>query len=256
MCGRFVASSPPDQIAAYFGADVAVDTLGENFNVAPTQDIYGVVVPKGGDAATTPRLEAFHWGLIPSWAKDRKIASRMINARAETLAEKSAFKALFKKKRLLVPMDGFYEWKAGSSDGPLTAKGKPKKQPMFIHRLDGEPLAAAGLWSAWKDPDAQPVDDDASPRWLHSATIVTTEANQVMSAVHDRMPVFVPRSRWAEWLDPTNDDVDALSTLFDMGAYDPLEMYPVSTDVNSVRNNRPDLVEEIDPLSRPTEGLF
>ena len=256
MCGRFVASSPPDQIAAYFGADLAVDTLGQNFNVAPTHDVYGVVAPKGGDAQSTPRLEAFHWGLIPSWAKDRKIASRMINARSETLAEKPAFKGLFKKKRLLIPMDGFYEWKAGTADGPLTAKGKPAKQPMFIHRSDGEPLAVAGLWSAWKDPEAQPPDDDAAPLWLHSATVVTTSANATMAPVHDRMPVLVPQSRWAEWLDPTNDDVDSLSSLFNMDADHSLEMHPVSTDVNSVRNNRPELIAEIDPLSRPPTALF
>jgi putative SOS response-associated peptidase YedK len=256
VCGRFVASSPPDQIAAYFGAELAVDTLGENFNVAPTHDVYGVVAPRGGDAHSTPRLEAFHWGLIPSWAKDRKIASRMINARSETLAEKPAFKGLFKKKRLLVPMDGFYEWKAGTAGGPVTAKGKPAKQPMFIHRADGEPLAVAGLWSSWKDPEAQPTDDDAPPLWLHSATVVTTSANATMAAVHDRMPVLVPQSRWAEWLDPTNDDVDTLSSLFDMGADHSLEMHPVSTDVNSVRNNRPGLIAEIDPLSPPSTALF
>ena len=256
MCGRFVSSSPPDQIAAYFGADLAVETLGENFNVAPTHDVYGIVIPKGGDATTTPRLEAFHWGLIPSWAKDRKIASRMINARSETLAEKPAFKGLFKKKRLLIPMDGFYEWKAGTADGPLTAKGKPAKQPMFIHRADDEPLAVAGLWSAWKDPDAQPADDDAAPLWLHTATVVTTRANATMAAVHDRMPVIVPASRWGEWLDPSNDDIDSLSGLFDMSDDDSLVMHPVTTDVNSVRNNRPELIEEIDPLSPPTTSLF
>ncbi len=249
MCGRFVATSPPDQIAAYFGADVAVDTLGENFNVAPTQDIYGVVAPRDGDADSTPRLEAFHWGLIPSWAKDRKISSRMINARAETLADKPAFKGLFKKKRLLVPMDGFYEWKAGTEDGPLTAKGKPAKQPMFIHRKDGQPLAVAGLWTAWKDPDEKA--DDGSAFWLHSATVVTTAANEAMAPVHDRMPVLVPRSHWGEWLDPTNDDVASLSRLFDMSGDESLEMYPVSTEVNNVRNNRPELIDEIDPLSQP-----
>ncbi|MEL6893624.1 MAG: SOS response-associated peptidase, partial [Actinomycetota bacterium] len=130
MCGRFVSTNQPDQIAAYFGADVATETLGENHNVAPTHDIYGVVA----DADGAKRVEAFHWGLIPSWAKDKKIASKMINARSETLAEKPAFKGLFKKKRILIPMDGFYEWTAGSPDGPLNAKGKPLKQPMFIRR--------------------------------------------------------------------------------------------------------------------------
>jgi putative SOS response-associated peptidase YedK len=249
MCGRFVATSPPDQIAAYFGAEVAVDTLGENFNVAPTQDIYGVVAPRDGDADSTPRLEAFHWGLIPSWAKDRKIASRMINARAETLADKPAFRGLFKKKRLLVPMDGFYEWKPGTEDGPRTAKGKPAKQPMFIRRKDGQPLAVAGLWTAWKDPDEKA--DDGSAFWLHSATVVTTAASEAMAPIHDRMPVLVPRSHWGEWLDPTNDDVDSLSTLFDMSGDESLEMYPVSTEVNNVRNNRPELIDEIDPLSQP-----
>jgi putative SOS response-associated peptidase YedK len=256
MCGRFVSTSQPDQMAAYFGADIAVETLGQNFNVAPTHDVYGIVVSK--DAPNTPRLEAFHWGLVPSWAKDRKIASRMINARSETLAEKSSFKSSFKKKRLLIPMDGFYEWKAGTADGPLTSKGKPAKQPMFIHRIDGEPLAVAGLWAAWKDPETGDEQSGEPPMWLHSATVVTTAANDTMSPVHDRMPVFVPRSRWAEWLDPTNDDLESLSTLFDMSADASLEMHPVSTEVNSVRNNRPELVNKIDPnaASSDPQALF
>ena len=262
MCGRFVASSSPDQIAAYFGADVAVESLGENYNVAPTQDVYGIVVPRTGDATTTPRLEAFHWGLIPSWAKDRKIASRMINARSETITDKPAFKGLFAKKRLLVPMDGFYEWRAGSANGPLTTTGKPAKQPMFIHRIDDEPLAVAGLWTAWKDPGADPDrnPDDANGadggRWLHSATVVTTAANETMSQVHDRMPVLVPQSRWSEWLDPTNHDIDTLASVFDMSGDDSLVMHPVSSDVNAVRNNRPDLVDEIDPLTPSESSLF
>ena len=108
------------------------------------------------------RVQAFHWGLIPSWAKDRKIGSKMINARAETLADKPAFKGLFAKKRCLIPMDGYYEWQAGAADGPRNAKGQPLKQPTFIHRLDGEPMAVAGLWSAWKDTDDR-------GRWLQSA---------------------------------------------------------------------------------------
>ncbi len=242
MCGRFVSTSPPDQVAAFFGADVGVETLGENYNVAPTQDVYAVVASKD-EPESAPRLEAFHWGLIPSWAKDRKIAPRMINARSETLAEKPAFKGLFAKKRLLIPMDGFYEWKAGVAGGPLTTKGKPLKQPMFIHRADAEPLAVAGLWAAWKDPAASEAAGAAM--WLRSATVVTTAANETMSSVHDRMPVMVPRSRWAEWLDPTNDDIGSLSTLFDMSADTSLVMHPVSTEVNSVRNNRPDLVDPI-----------
>jgi putative SOS response-associated peptidase YedK len=233
MCGRFVSTSAPDKIASYFGAEADVESLGENFNVAPTQDIYAVVTAPDG----VTRLEAFHWGLIPSWAKDRKIASRMINARSETLAEKPAYKGLFKKKRCIIPMDGFYEWMPGSPDGPLNTKGKPLKQPMFIHRLDGEPLAVAGLWTAWKDPD------DPDGRFLHSATVVTTAANETMSPVHDRMPVFVPQSKWAAWLDPANGDIEDLSAIFKPRDDGILTMHPVSTEVNNVRNNGPELLD-------------
>ncbi len=254
MCGRFVATSSPDRIAAYFDAEVATDSLGENFNVAPTHDVYGVVAPPGGDASSAPRVEAFHWGLIPSWAKDRKIASRMINARSETLAEKPAFKSLFRKHRLLIPMDGFYEWRPGTPDGPKTGKGTPAKQPMFIHRGDGEPLAVAGLWASWKDPEA--IDGDAEPRRLHSATVITTAANATMSPVHDRMPVIVPRERWAEWLDPCNDDLIGLASLFDMKSDTSLVMHPVSTDVNYVGNNSPDLVVALDPVSSDPPTLW
>ena len=237
MCGRFVSAGSPDRVAAYFDAvlptEVVAESLGENYNVAPTQDIYAVVGT--GDGAA--RLDAFHWGLVPSWAKDRKIGSRMINARAETLAEKPAFKSLFRTKRCIVPMDGFYEWKAGVDGGPVNAKGKLLKQPMYIHRADGDPLAVAGLWTRWKDPD------DPEGRFLHSVTVITTAANQMMTPVHDRMPVILPPPRWVTWLDPANDDLDDLSSLLVGCDDDVLEMHEVSTDVNNVRNNRPDLVE-------------
>jgi putative SOS response-associated peptidase YedK len=237
VCGRFVSTSAPDRIAAYFDAVADVESLGENYNVAPTQDIYGVVADGGG----ARRVQAFHWGLIPSWAKDAKVGSRMINARSETLAEKPAFKGLFAKKRCLIPMTGFYEWKAGAEDGPRNAKGKPLKQPMFIAPTEPDDLlVVAGLWTAWKDPS------DPEQRWLESATIVTTSANDTMSAVHDRMPVFVPRERWAEWLDPGNHDLTGLATLFTARNEGLLAIRPVSTDVNNVRNNRPDLIDPID----------
>jgi putative SOS response-associated peptidase YedK len=239
MCGRFVSTAGPDRIAAYFDTvlptEAVAESLGENYNVAPTQDVYAVV--SSGDG--TARVDAFHWGLIPSWAKDRKIASRMINARAETLAEKPSFKRLLTSKRCIVPMDGFYEWQPGSPDGPLTAKGKPLKQPMFIHRRDGEPLTVAALWTAWKDPD------DPEGRFLHSATLVTTAANDTMRPVHDRMPAILTSEHWASWLDPHHDDVDSLLQLLDGGPPDLLTMHAVSTDVNSVRNNRSALLEPI-----------
>ena len=249
MCGRFVSTAGPDRIAACFDSVVPTDvdaalgaeSLGENFNVAPTQDIYAVVADTSAPSEQSARVSAFHWGLVPSWAKDRKIASRMINARAETLAEKPAFKSLFAKKRCIVPMDGFYEWQPGSPDGPLNAKGKPLKQPLFIHRHDGEPLAIAALWTAWKDPS------DPEGRFLHSTTLVTTAANDVMRPVHDRMPAILMPEHWATWLDPTNHDLEQLALLLDGGPPDLLEMHQVSTDVNNVRNNRRDLT---DPVSR------
>jgi putative SOS response-associated peptidase YedK len=240
MCGRFVSTAGPDRIAAYFDTvlptEAVAESLGENYNVAPTQDIYAVVANGDGGA----RVEAFHWGLIPSWAKDRKIGSRMINARAETLAEKPAFKRLFSSKRCIVPMDGFYEWQAGVEGGPTNAKGKLLKRPMFIHRTDDAPLAVAGLWAAWKDPD------DAEGRFLHSATVITTAANATMEPVHDRMPVILPRESWTAWLDPANHDVGALGQLLVGCAEDVLTMHEVSTDVNNVRNNRAELIEPVE----------
>jgi hypothetical protein len=135
----------------------------------------------------------FHWGLIPVWAKDRKVGAKMINARAETLAEKPAYKGVFKKTRCIIPMDGFYEWKRDMETGEVTKAGKPVKQPFFIHTTTGEPLAVAGVWSTWRDKAQGP---DAP--WLHSCSVVTTSANETMSYVHNRMPVMLPESAWAQ----------------------------------------------------------
>jgi putative SOS response-associated peptidase YedK len=228
VCGRFVSSSTPERIAEHFGAVVDTDPLPANFNVAPTADVYAIVASVDRTA-----LRPFHWGLVPSWAKEMKVGSKMINARAETVAEKPAFKPLLRKHRLIVPMDGFYEWKV--------VPGQKTKQPMFIQRSDGEPLAVAGLWATWRDRDAGP-----EAPWLHSLTIITTSANEMMSAVHDRMPVVLPPERWAEWLDPANQDVDALKDLLVPAPNDLLTMHPVSTSVNNVRNNS---IELIDPVA-------
>ena len=228
MCGRFVSSNSPDSIASYFDAAVETEALPANYNVAPTNDVYGVVAD--GDHRA---VRAYHWGLVPTWAKDVRIGSKMINARAETIAEKPAFRSLFKKHRILVPMDGFYEWQA--------IEGEKRKQPMFIHRADGEPLAVAGLWSAWRDKAA---GDDAP--WLHSCTVVTTAANATMAPVHDRMPVLLAHDRWDEWLDPANQDVAELASLLVPAPDDLLVMHPVSTEVNSVRNKGPELIEPLD----------
>jgi putative SOS response-associated peptidase YedK len=164
----------------------------------------------------------------------------MINARAETLTTKPAFKGVFKKHRCIIPMDGFYEWQAGRPGGPVTKAGKPAKQPMYIQRLDGEPLAIAGLWSAWKDPAAE------GGEWLHSASVVTTSANATMAPIHDRMPVILPQSAWATWLDTANEDIETLSGLLVPAPDTLLTTRPVGTDVNNVRNKGPELIEAAD----------
>ncbi len=234
MCGRFVSASSPERIASYFGAENTTESLGENFNVALTNDIYGVVQTPDGNL----ELPVFHWGLIPVWAKDAKIGQKMINARAETIAEKAAFKADFKKHRCIIPMDGFYEWAAGEEGGPVTKAGKLVKRPHFIHRLDGEPLAVAGLWSAWRDKSEGP----GAP-WLHSATVVTTSANATMEPIHDRMPVILPKAMWHMWLDPSNQNIDVLSKLLVPAPDTLLTMHEVSTEVNNVRNKGDALIK-------------
>lgn len=236
MCGRFVSSSNPDELAAYFGVDaVAEAVLEPNYNVAPTQDVYAVVEDVVDDEPPTRHLDAFFWGLIPSWAKEAKIGSRMINARAETLAEKNAYKPSFSKRRCLIPADGFYEWKKLDHAVEIGRK-KIAKQPMYITRSDHRPLAFAGLWSVW-------LGADKKQEPLRSCTIITTTPNDTMAPIHDRMPVILPESAWASWLDPDNHDLEALSTLLVPAADDLLAVTPVSTEVNNVRNNGVQLIE-------------
>lgn len=226
MCGRYVSTRTPQQLAEVFGAEIDVDPLEPSYNVAPTNDVYAVVA---GDPGGPPVIRAFRWGLVPSWASDAKIGSRMINARAETLAEKPSFKTLFRSRRLLVPMDGFYEWQV--------VPGAKAKRPLFIHRPDGRPLAAAGLWSAWRDKTAGP---DAP--WLHTLSIITTAANETIAPIHDRMPAFLDESVWDEWLDPTDHDVEQLAHLLGPAPAELLVADEVSTAVNNVRNKGPELI--------------
>ncbi|MDZ7676384.1 MAG: SOS response-associated peptidase [Acidimicrobiales bacterium] len=255
MCGRFVSSSTPDELAAYFGVDnVAESVLAPapgnggskdeeppagpraNYNVAPTQDVFAIVEDDVDDEVQR-YLDAFFWGLVPSWAKDVKIGSRMINARAETLAEKNAYKSSFKKRRCIIPADGFYEWKKLDP-----SKKKSPKQPMFVQRADGKPLAFAGLWSVWRGPDK-----DQDP--LRSVTIITTRPNETMRPIHDRMPVILGEDDWATWLDRGNDDIDMLGRLLVPAPDDLLTTRTVSTEVNNVGNNGPSLIEDAEPIA-------
>ena len=242
MCGRFVSTSPPERIAEYFGARLDVEPLGSNYNVAPTDDVYGVVAAPAADPTDPPvrSVQAFEWGLLPVWAKDRKLGAKMINARAETIAEKAAFKGVFRKHRCIVPMDGFYEWQAAGPDGPVGKSGKPVKQPYFVQRADGEPLAVAGLWSAWR-----PREAERTAPWVHTLSVVTTAANQAMSAIHDRMPVILPRAMWDLWLDPRNQNIDMLAKLLVPAPEHLLALRPVSTEVNNVRNQGAHLLDPV-----------
>ncbi len=228
MCGRFVSASPPSKIAEYFDVDEADTTaLEANYNVAPTNDVY-VVYTDGG----LRRLDAFHWGLVPSWAKDISVGNRMINARAETLATKPAFKKLLATRRCIVPVDGFYEWKK--------LPGQKRKQPYYITRPDGEPFAFAGLWTQWRGQEA------GEEVVLRSTTIVTGPPNEKMAELHDRMPVMLPASVWAEWLDPDQRDLDAVGRLLVPAAPELITFRPVSTEVNNVRNKGAHLVDEVE----------
>jgi putative SOS response-associated peptidase YedK len=239
MCGRFVSSSPPDEIARYFDAEAPEAALEPSYNVAPTNDVYAVTVDGG-----IRKVEAFHWGLVPAWAKDAKISAKMINARAETVATKNAFRSPFKRRRCIIPADGFYEWQK--------KEGVKRKQPYFIHSTSGEPLSFAGLWELWKGPKTKDpetgeshYEQEDSP--LRSCTIITTEANETMSPLHDRMPVLLPASAWEDWLDPTNDDVETLGKLLVPAPPQVITAYTVSTEVNMVRNKGPELIEHAEP---------
>ncbi len=245
MCGRFVSTNSPEEIANYFGASFEAEPIPASYNVAPTDDVYAVV--DAGDDHSAVR--AFRWGLVPLWAKDVKIGSSMINARAETVAEKPAFKSVFAKHRCIISMSGFYEWQAAKPDGPVGANGKPIKQPMYVHRIDGEPLAVAGLWSAWRDRNG-PRD---AP-WLHTCTVITTSANTTMAPVHDRMPVILAAAAWKQWLDPAEADVDRLRRLLVPAPDTLLAMHKVSTEVNNVRNQGDRLIESIGSIGSASSG--
>ncbi len=239
MCGRFASTTPPDQLAKYFGAEMAERLLDDvparaNHNVAPTQGVY-TVFEDGG----VRRIDTFHWGLVPFWAEDPKIGNRMINARAETITKKRSFARPFARRRCIIPADGFYEWK--------TIEGRKKKQPMYMSRVDGEPFAFAGVWEVWKDRNH--TDTSGEPLQLFSCTIITGEPNEAVAAVHDRMPVILPPDVWDRWLDRENHDTDALRGLLVPAPSQLIRMHPVSTDVNNVRNNGPELIEEAEPIS-------
>lgn len=246
MCGRFISRSTPAELAERFHVDeVAVPDEGApDYNVAPRAKV--MVVREREQERVLSRIR---WGLVPSWAKEVAIGDRMINARAETLATKPAYRRAFAKRRCIVAADGFYEWKVVGP--PSTPKGRPKKQPYFIHRADDAPMAFAGLWEVWKVPPDQvgsaPDDGDG---WLRTCVIVTTRANDLLASVHDRMPVVLPEASWDRWLDRDLVDADAVEDLLVPAPDEDFALHPVSTRVNRAANNDELLLSPV-PEARP-----
>ena len=217
MCGRFTLATPADAVADLFGL-AEVPDLPARYNVAPTQLIACVRGDKDDRA-----LAMLRWGLIPSWAKDAKIAHSLINARCETVAEKPAFRSAFKKRRCLIPADGFYEW----------ARDSKPKQGYHFHRRDHGPFAFAGLWETWTNPDEKPVE---------TCTIITTAANEIVAPFHERMPVVLDRTEFDSWLNPAPPSAGVLAELFRPYSASAMEAVPVSPLVNSPKNEGPELL--------------
>ncbi|MFF1547661.1 SOS response-associated peptidase [Streptomyces sp. NPDC058291] len=245
MCGRYVATRRPEDLAPLFHVAhwPAAEALAPNWNVAPTDDVWAVLerTPRDGDGATplVRELRPLRWGLVPSWAKETKIGARMINARVETVHEKPAFRRAFVKRRCLLPADGFYEWQPGRDP----ATGKTRKQPYFIHPEDEKVMALAGLYEYWRDPS---VTHDHDPdAWLMTCTIITTEATDAAGRVHPRMPLALTEDHYEAWLDPAHQDPDELRALLSQPAGGHLDARPVSPAVNNVRNNGPQLLDAV-----------
>jgi putative SOS response-associated peptidase YedK len=221
MCGRFTLRAPAHVLAEAFGVS-EVSVISPRFNIAPTQNVLALRL----NDQHHREMALLKWGLIPSWSADPKIGNQMINARAGTVAEKPSFRSAFKKRRCLVVADGFYEWK----------KDGQHKQPYFIHLKSDQPFAFAGLWEYWKKADTP----------IESCTIITTDANALMADLHDRMPVILPKDAAEVWLDESVEDAEALKSLLVPYPDDDLEAYPVSTVVNSPKNDVAECVERVD----------
>lgn len=219
MCGRFTLRTPLNLLMEQFQL-ASVPPLPARFNIAPTQQV-PVVRQLAADLA--PQLDLLYWGLIPSWAKDPAIGNKLINARGETVAEKPSFRSAYRQRRCLIVADGFYEWQ----------KLAGGKQPYYIEMRDHGPFAFAGLWESWRDKTLK-----ESPV-IESCTIITTEANAVLSELHDRMPVIIPPENYALWLDPAISDRTQLDPRLGPYPAEPMHAYPVSTLVNRPSNDLP-----------------
>ncbi|WP_328319549.1 SOS response-associated peptidase [Streptomyces sp. NBC_00388] len=283
MCGRFAASRGPEDLAEVFGTEKGdpAETVVPDWNVAPTKTVQAVLERPLKDAASrrpVRQLRNLRWGLVPSWAKTPESAARMINARAETVQEKPAFRRAFAARRCLVPADGYYEWMTAPDERLLEVEGKKKrarKQPYFVTPADGSVMAFAGLYEFWRDP-ALPGDHPQA--WWATCTILTTEAETTplagqdapagqgagrtegdeggprsLAAIHPRMPLVLTPGHWDDWLDPAHTDPAQLAPLLEPPPAGLVRAYPVPTAVSNVRNNGPELLTA---LEGPEEGTL
>ena len=226
MCGRFTSTTPASELADFFEAATELPDEIENYNVAPTSDVAVVHQEENGQR----RLDLMFWGLVPSWAESPAIGSRLINARSETVAVKPSFRSAFRRRRCLIPVDGFYEW--------VHVPERKKKQPVYITSTDGSPLAFAGIWESWRSKE-----EPETAAVLRTCSIITGPPNELIAPLHDRMPMILSQDQWARWLDPSNDCIDELHSLLRPAPESWLQWWPVSTEVNNVRNRDASLVQ-------------
>ncbi|MEU8777666.1 SOS response-associated peptidase [Streptomyces sp. NPDC048606] len=240
MCGRYVSTRSPEDLTDLFGVTArgADPVVPPSWNVAPTDPVWAVLERADRETGVLERrLRALRWGLVPSWSKTAAGGAKMINARVETVAEKPAYRRAFAARRCLLPADGFYEWEAV----PATATAKAYKRPWFIRPRDGSVMAMAGLYEFWRDPA---VEDDQDPAaWWATCTVLTTEARDEAGRVHPRMPLALAPADYDAWLDPAGTDAHDLRALLTTPAGGRLEVRAVTTAVNNVRNNGPELLE-------------
>ena len=264
MCGRYASSASPDQLVEIFEVDEVPDlpdvrALVPRWNIAPTDPVAAIVERADrGTGEAVRKLYAPRWGLVPSWSRGPAGGARMINARAETVADKPAFRRAFAQRRCLIPADGYYEWyPLTNPDGtPALSRGRQVKQPFWIHPLarPGEPdlMAMAGIYEFWRD-DSLPADEPGA--WLTTCSIITTQVTDSLGIIHDRMPMRVLRADWDRWLDPQLTDPVAAHRLLHSPSADEMGAYAVSTRVNTVANDGPDLVEPLaEAVTDPREG--
>jgi len=265
MCGRYASARKRQDLLEEFRVerDLVTDDLEPDYNVAPTKPVYAVLTRAERGSAAPPavggarapvgvarELRVVRWGLVPSWAKDPAIGSRLINARVETVDAKPSFRSAFAKRRCLLPADGFYEWlsveQQGSAGSDPATPPKARKQPYYIHRADGGELAFAGLYELWRDRSAP---DDHPQAWLWTAVIITTSAEDEVGRIHDRMPMIIDPAGWDDWLDPANNEAAGVRALLAPASASRLASYQVGTDVNYVRNNGPGLIKPLAPAA-------